>query len=139
MAREAVREAGKKRIAVQIEPDGSQLLELERTKSYNYSLLNREALIDLANLGQRMGVDLWSFEAPNGVSIRKAIDFLVPYTLGKKEWSWKQIIPAEYERMIPILKVAAVQFNDSSYTVLADVLKKQLGNSSRLTFSHPLE
>jgi hypothetical protein len=138
-AKQILREVGTKRIAVQIQPDGSQPLELVRTKAFNYSLLNLEALIDLAILGQRLGVDLWSFEAPNGAGIRKAIDFLIPYSIGKKEWTWKQIVRFEYERMIPILRIAAKQYNDPSYTASSNTLKEKLGTSSRPVFSLPLE
>jgi hypothetical protein len=138
-ARKILREVGKKRIAVQVEPDGSQPLELERTKAYNYSLLNLEALINLARLGERLGVDLWPFKAPNGGSIRKAIDFLVPYTVGTKKWKWDQIIPAEHERMVPILRLAAKQYNEQSYDAAADSIKRQLKTSPPVNFSMPVE
>ena len=138
-AKEILREVGTKRIALQIEPDGSQPLELARTKAYNYSLLNLEGLIDLATLGQRLGVDLWSYRAPNGGSIRKAIDFLIPYTLGKKKWTWDQIIPSEYERMIPTLRMAAKAYNDPAYTAAANTLKEKLGTSPRPAYSLPLD
>ena len=138
-AREILLEVGKKRIAVQVEPDGSQPLELERTKAYNYSLLNLEALINLARLGERLGVDLWSFEAPNGGSIRKAIEFLIPYTLGKKEWKWKQIVPFEYERMIPILRIASKKYGDPSYAAAAKAVMQKPGTVPRANFSGPEE
>lgn len=138
-AKQVIHQAGKKRIAVQIEPDGSQPLELVRTKSYNYSLLNLEALLHLAHLGERLGVNLWIYEAPNGGSVRKAIDFLIPNALGKKEWKWKQIIPAEYDRMIPILRMAAKAYNDPSYTAAASTLKEKLGASPRPAYSLPLD
>jgi hypothetical protein len=138
-AMDVLRDVGKRRIAVQIGPDGSQALELVRTKSYNYSLLNLEALIDLAILGQRMGVDLWSFKAPNGANIQKAIDFLIPYSLGKNEWKWEQIIPFEYERMVPILRLAAKHYDDPSYLAAANTLKKERGVSPHELFSLPLD
>ena len=138
-AKEILREVGTKRIALQIEPDGSQPLELARTKAYNYSLLNLEGLIDLATLGQRLGVDLWSYKAPNGGSIRKAIDFLIPSTLGKKKWKWEQIIPAEHERMIPILRMAAKAYNDPAYTAAANTLTEKLGTSPHPAYSLPLD
>ena len=138
-AKQILREVGTKRIAVQVEPDGSQPLELARTKAYNYSLLNLEGLIDLATLGERLGVDVWSFRAPNGASIRKAIDFLIPYTLGQKKWTWDQIIPSEYGRMIPILQMAARAYNDPSYADAAKTLKEKLGVSPRPAYSLPLD
>jgi len=138
-AKQVLRNVGTKRISVQIEPDGSQPLELARTKAYNYSLLNLEGLINLATLGQRLGLDLWSYRTPNGGCIRKAIDFLIPYTLGKKKWAWDQIIPSEYERMIPILRMAAKAYNDPAYTAAANTLKEKLGTPTRPAYSLPLD
>jgi hypothetical protein len=138
-ARQVVREAGMRRIAVQIEPDGSQPLELVRTKSYNYSLLNLEALIHLAHLGDRLGMDLWSFQAPNGAGIRKAIDFLIPNALGEKEWKWKQITPPEYGRMIPILRIAAKKYGDPSYASTAKAVEQKLKTVPRANSEAPVE
>ena len=68
-----------KRISVQIEADGKQPLELERTTSWQYSVFNLEALTKLGILGEKVGVDLWNYENPEGGSIRKALDFVLPY------------------------------------------------------------
>ncbi|MFD0634094.1 alginate lyase family protein [Catenulispora yoronensis] len=55
------------RIAVQIQADGSQPLELSRTRSWHYSNFNVTALCRLAEVGRHVGVDLWSYTAPGGV------------------------------------------------------------------------
>ena len=115
LAREIVSGVPKKRIAVQIMADGSQPLELARTKSWGYSLMNTEALIYLALLGERVGVDLWHSTDAEGRSIRHAIDFLLPYALGQKPWSWTQIVPMKREQMVPILKIAHVKYGDAKY------------------------
>jgi hypothetical protein len=134
-AKQVLRQAGNKRIAAQIEPDGSQPHELARTKSWGYCMLNTEALINLAVLGDRVGINLWHFQTGDGRSLRKAIDFLVPYALGKKQWMWKQIAPPEFERMYPILKLASDHLNDSSYKATARSLKNKFGESTRINFS----
>ncbi|WP_032096201.1 MULTISPECIES: alginate lyase family protein [unclassified Alteromonas] len=80
------------RIAAQIEPDGSQPLELARTKSVNYSVNNLWALARITDLGRRhTPVNLLQFESQTGASIKTAISFLVPYILGENKWKWKQI------------------------------------------------
>ena len=115
LAREVLSRVPKKRIAVQVMVDGSQPLELARTKSWGYSLMNTEALLCLALLGERVGVDLWHYADADGRSIRKAIDFLVPYALGEKPWTWAQIVPMEREQMYPILRIASVKYGDAGY------------------------
>jgi hypothetical protein len=115
VAREILLAAGPKRIAVQIEPDGSQPLELERTKSWGYSLMNAEALVNLALLGKYSGVDLWHFETKDGRSLSKALDYLLPYALDEKKWSNTQIEPLRPERLYPILLIATTKFQETKY------------------------
>lgn len=79
VAKQLLESAKEKRIGRQIEPDGSQPLELARADSFGYSRFNVEALAELAILGQHVGVDLWHYQAPNGASLRKAFDFILPY------------------------------------------------------------
>jgi len=73
-----VQAAQTKRIAVQIGADGSQPLEMARTRPWHYSNFNLQALCRLAATGQHVGVDLWAYQAPNGGSMKKAVDFLLP-------------------------------------------------------------
>ncbi len=137
IAQRVLREVGNKRIAVQIEPDGSQPLELERTKSWGYSNMNLDALIELGQLGERVGIDLWHFQTQDGRSIRKAIDFMLPYALGKKKWTWAQIVPFHPGRMYYTLTIAAVRYKDQSYDGLANAILDDEVRSSRVMFSLP--
>ena len=86
-------EVKKTRISAQIEKDGSQPLELARTKSVNYTVNNLWALARIADLGFRFSkVDLWSFRSEKGADLEIAYNFLIPYITGKATWKWKQII-----------------------------------------------
>jgi hypothetical protein len=115
LAREIVQAAKAKRIAKQIEPDGAQPLELVRTKSWNYSMLNLEALMQLAWIGDRLGENLWTYCSKDGRCIRKAIDYLLPAALGKGEWKTAQIIRMETERMYTVLRIAAPKYRSKEY------------------------
>ena len=115
-----VLEAAKaKRIAVQIEPDGRQPLELARTKAWSYSTANLSGLMSLAKLGECVDVDLWNYESPDGRSIRKAFDFLTPYALREKEWTHQQLGGWSPDGFASLARQAALKFRDSRYAELA--------------------
>jgi hypothetical protein len=108
-----------RRIAVQIEPDGRQPLELARTKAWGYSNMSLDALCRLATFGDELGVDLWNFKTADGRSIRAAIDFLVPYAAGKKKWDYQEIAGFHADAMTPTLLRAAIAYHDPNYATLA--------------------
>jgi hypothetical protein len=113
LAREILQFSHKRRVGRQIEPDGRQPEELQRTKSWNYSVYNLQALVALANLGDRAGVDLWHYQTPDGRSIRKAIDWLIPFALGEKPWATPEIGGFKPEALWPILREAAYRLQDA--------------------------
>jgi Alginate lyase len=108
-----------RRIAVQIEPDGRQPLELARTKAWGYSNMSLDALCRLATFGDEVGVDLWNFKTADGRSIRAAIDFLVPYAAGKKQWDYQEIAGFHADALVPVLLRASLAYHDPNYAALA--------------------
>lgn len=92
-ARQIVTDA-KARVGWQITPAGEQPLELERTKSMHYSSFNVEALSRVAEIGRLLGVDLWNYQAPEGGSLRKAIDNLAKYAADPKAWPDRRSPPS---------------------------------------------
>jgi hypothetical protein len=132
-AREALEAVKSKRVARQIEPDGRQPLELERTKAWGYSLFNLRALMSLAEVGERVGVDLWHYETPDGRSIRKALDYLIPFAVKEKQWPYKQLGGFSGGDLTSCLRRAARAYPDSSYkTVLAKFKEPSPSDRSNL-------
>jgi hypothetical protein len=70
----------------QIAPDGSQPLEVSRTKPYGYCLFNLEALATLCQIVSRNGPDLWNFQTEDGRSVRQAVAHMFPFIADKKKW-----------------------------------------------------
>jgi hypothetical protein len=112
-----------RRIAIQIEPDGREPLELARTNAWGYSNFNLSALIELAMLGDEAGVDLWNFKTSDGRSIRTAVDFLLPYAAGEKKWDYQQIGGFSANAMLSTLLRAANAYHDPKYAALAAKLR----------------
>jgi len=121
IARNVAEAAEKKRIALQIEPDGREPLELARTKSFSYSTFNLTALLCLAQEGQQVGVDLWTYRAPDGGSIRAALGFLLPYAMGERTWTYKSLNGVEGGGLTQPLLLSAMEYRDPAY--LADAVK----------------
>jgi hypothetical protein len=135
LAKSVLETAKQKRIAKQIEPDGRQPLELERTKAWSYSVMNLKGLMYLAKLGEQVGVDLWNFQTADGRSIRKAIDFLYPFSMGEK-WKYQQIGEWQPEILFPFLRLASTKYNDSKFKeMLAKIPSAETANKENLVYS----
>ena len=117
LARQTV-EAVKARIAWQFDLDGKQPLELERTRGMSYSLFNLNALLTVATIGEKVGVDLWSYKTQDERSFRRALEYLAPFAFGEKEWPHKQIIKWSPDEYYALLRKAAPKFNDAKFQTL---------------------
>src|SRR5262245_52914830 len=118
LAKSVLEAAKSKRIVVQIEPDGRQPLELARTKAWSYSVGNLDGLMQLADFGSTLGVDLWNYQTRDGRSIRKALDFLAPFATGEKKWSYQQLGEWPPQMLFPLIRRAAAHYNDENFRTL---------------------
>jgi hypothetical protein len=120
-------------ISKEFEPDGTQPRELARTRSWDYSIFNLTAYLHVAELGGRLGVDLWNYRTPDGRSLRHGVDYLIPFATREKRWPHKQITPFRPSELHPVLRLAAVGWKDPTYRALA----QQIGGATpvlELTF-----
>ncbi|MFD7874859.1 alginate lyase family protein [Streptomyces sp. NPDC059766] len=91
LARDTVREAAARRIDPQVAADGSQPLELARTRSWHYSTFDLVAYTRLAAIGEHVGVDLWAHQGPDGQSLFKAVRYLLPAATGRTAWPYPEL------------------------------------------------
>lgn len=119
LAKQILEQAKQKRIAVQIEPDGRQPLELARTNAWSYSNGNLDGMTELATLGERCGVDLWHFSSADGRSIRQAILFLAPFSFDGRAWAHEQINAFNPAALHTVVRRAARQYTDPEFQALA--------------------
>jgi hypothetical protein len=75
-------------VPTQMAADGSFPLELKRTKPYNYSIFNLDAMAAICQILSSPSDDLWSFSMPDGRGIRKAVEFLYPFLADKSRWPY---------------------------------------------------
>ncbi|OLB76470.1 MAG: hypothetical protein AUI14_18710 [Actinobacteria bacterium 13_2_20CM_2_71_6] len=80
------------RIAKQIGADGKQAMEVSRSRPWHYANFNLQALCRLAGAARNVNVNLWGYKAPNGATIAKAADFLIPAaTKGAGSWPYQDL------------------------------------------------
>ncbi len=115
LAKEIAEAAREKRIALQIEPDGRQPLELRRTKAWSYSNMNLDGLMLLACLAENVGVDLWNYQTKDRRGIRAALEYLYPYAIADREWTFQQIGGFEGKSFFPLMRRAAAHYSDEKF------------------------
>jgi hypothetical protein len=115
LAKKVLNEFPTKRISQQIEPDGRQPSELKRTQAWSYSLFNLEALFDAASVADKLRMDLWNYETADKRGIRKALDWLLPFAIGERQWSYPQMSAWQPEKLAPFLRRGALRYRKMSY------------------------
>ena len=141
MARTRLEQAKTKRIVSQIEPDGSQPLELARTKSLGYSTMNLRGFLHLAFMGEKLGVGLWNFESEDGRSILKALNFLLPFAQGEKQWEYQQLgdIDDAIESLKTDFLMAAGIAGNPEFIIVAQSVKQPQNLLETLLYPLPEE
>jgi len=72
----------------QIAPDGSFPEELRRTKPYNYSLFNLDAMSTLCQILSTPEDNLFAFQLSDGRGMRRVFEFMYPFIADKKSWPY---------------------------------------------------
>lgn len=101
-----------KRLAVQLDLQGRQPLELARTNSLNYSIFNLMAYLNLAQLGQAAGVEVWKLSTTDGKSIASALRAIAPYADPNKPWPQVDLQDSDRAKIVLLLAQALQLFED---------------------------
>jgi len=115
LAKQIVETAKQKRIALQIEPDGRQPLELARTRAWGYSNGNLDGLMWLARLAENVDVDLWNYQTKDGRSVRRALEYLYPYAVADQKWTYQQLGGFDGKSLFPLIRRAAAHYKDERF------------------------
>lgn len=125
IAERVLREVPARRIDFQLEQTGKQMWEIARTRAFGYSVGNLDHLIDLGLMARRYDIDLFTYASPDGRSIQRSLDFLIPFATGAEDWRWERIMLEEDsgEKFALTLLKAATAFPDSNYRDEVNKLK----------------
>src|SRR6266550_2555332 len=77
-----------------------------------------------ASYSIQVGVDLWDFHTEDKRSIGAALDFLLPYANGAKQWDYQQIGGFHGDALLHVLERAAAQYEDPRYAAAIEQLGK---------------
>jgi hypothetical protein len=100
-------------ISIKIQPNGSQSFELPRSKSLDYHIFNLLGFFNLAKIGDKIDIDLWNYQTPKGSGLLKALNYLLPYALGEKNWPQKQISPIDMNELHDLICEALTHYENN--------------------------
>ncbi|MDB5083561.1 MAG: hypothetical protein JWN30_447, partial [Bacilli bacterium] len=126
------------RIKLQIEPDGRQPLELERTAALGYSSMNLSILFHMAQVAHQLGHDFWHYETEDGRSLKKALDWLIPFMTGDQPFPYQQIREQSPVVFFQLLRQAAVVYNNDKYEQITSKLSGLQLDEQRIQLLYPL-
>ena len=112
----------------QIQKEGTMPLELERTNALAYSTYNLQGWFRLATLAEKAGVDLWHYRNKEGATLRTAFDWLRPFALGEKPWTYQQITEYKKTAFYGLLLEAGARYTDPSYLASARQISPQVND-----------
>lgn len=113
-------------IVNQLDSEGKFIDEITRTRSYTYTIMNTEACTIICEIAFHKGIDLWNYEAENGNSLKKAIEFFKPYYDNPFLWEYEQIGDVgAYGEKAP-MRLAALRFDDKALEAINEKRRKDI-------------
>lgn len=111
---------GKMRVDTQFDADGSQPHEISRTRAYHYHYFSLDPLVGLAQLGDKVGIDLWHYQNDKGGSLVKGIQLMANYHDPAAPWPYTaKDNPRRVERMTPLYLKGGIATGNQEWVNLA--------------------
>jgi len=104
----------------QMAEDGSFPQELRRTKPYNYSLFNLDAMATICQILSNEKDNLWAYTLPDGRNMKKGIEFMYPFIADKLKWKYpSDVMYFEfYPVRQPSLLFGGISYNENKFIEL---------------------
>ena len=90
------------RMSAQIDQDGKQTMELERTIPFHYSLFNLEAHLLLNRYAEHVEFDRWN-HIRDGRGVKQGIDYLVPFIREPDLWPYSDLQGIVWDSALRVL------------------------------------
>jgi len=113
------------RIPKQFATDGMQPFEMHAVNNLMYSVYNLGVAANIANLGEKLGLDVWDVRGSGGGGMRRTTDFLLPYMNGTKTWTYwpsTEVFPKSPTTYYGLLRQISLGFCDLGFSQAADDL-----------------
>lgn len=121
----------------QINLEGKQPHELERTKPYHYSIYNLRALFASAKIAEQYQINLWHYPSVEHAKLKAAFEYMLklsPIESTQNQWQALQKFPIEFERLIALFSVSAMAYPE--FTEQASLLPKSEKIDEQIAFCH---
>lgn len=90
VARQAYTTALPKLLEKQFDANGVQVFEVERTNSWNYSMMNLSYWFQIAQILENIGIDLWNYRNSKGKPLQNGFEWMMNIALGGESWEHVQ-------------------------------------------------
>lgn len=125
------------RIARHIEPDGSQPHELARTRPIAYACFNLRGLMELADAGAEVGIDLWNAQTPDGRSIRRACEWFASTAIAPQPGHLDSLEERQAATYAILRRAANAYPDDGRFVDAARKLPSEIRRASVADLTHP--
>ncbi|HEX6063942.1 MAG TPA: alginate lyase family protein, partial [Longimicrobiales bacterium] len=97
-----------------------------------------EALSRLAEMGRHVGVDIWNYQAPEGGSLKVALERLARYAANPKAWPGQQISDVEPDLFARVLRRGAYATGNANVAKAINDITSELARTDKSALLYPV-